>query len=108
MRPHLLLVDDDPALRTLLKNTTDTWAAAAIGSQSAGPLEDQLARLAKDTAVVQTQLAAPDTYADVTHERLHALLERQATLARETHDIEAAWLEASERLEAESLQLEGD
>jgi len=70
--------------------------------------EDQLARLAKDTAVVQTQLAAPDTYADVTHERLHALLERQATLARETHDIEAAWLEASERLEAESLQLEGD
>ena len=70
--------------------------------------EDQLARLAKDTASIQTQLAAPDTYADVTHERLHALLERQATLARQTHDIEAAWLEASERLEAESLQLEGD
>ena len=53
----------------------------------------QLARLAKDTAVVQTQLAAPDTYADVTQERLQALLERQATLARETQDIEAAWVD---------------
>jgi hypothetical protein len=29
----------DSALVTLLKNTSTTWAAAAIGSQSAGPLE---------------------------------------------------------------------
>ena len=70
--------------------------------------EQQLARLAKETALIQTQLAAPDTYAGVAKERLPALLERQATLARETREIEAAWLEASERLEAQSSQLEGE
>jgi ATP-binding cassette subfamily F protein 3 len=70
--------------------------------------DDMLARLAKDAAAVQTQLATPDLYSDGAKERLRELLEEQAALARETQKIEAAWLEASERLEAETSQLESD
>ncbi len=63
--------------------------------------DDELTRLAAETAVVQSQLAAPDIYDASAKDRLKELLARQTQLARETETVEAAWLAASEELEAQ-------
>jgi ATP-binding cassette, subfamily F, member 3 len=77
------------------------------------PLKAQLARheadldrLAKRTTAVQVELAAPEVYADASKDRLRALLSEQTSLARETADVEAAWMETTERLESLSRELE--
>ncbi len=62
--------------------------------------EQELERLAQETAELQRQLAAPDLYAEGARDGLRQLLQRQTELARATQRIEAAWLHASEELEA--------
>ncbi len=61
--------------------------------------ERELERLARELAAVRAQLAEPDTYATAAKERLRNLLEDQARLSRDTEDIEAQWLQATEELE---------
>jgi ATP-binding cassette subfamily F protein 3 len=70
--------------------------------------EADLERLAKRTAAVQAELASPEVYAESARERLRGLLSEQTALARETADVEAAWMETSERLESLSRELEGE
>ena len=67
--------------------------------------DQELSRLAARSAVLQTQLAAPDIYAASSKDRLKELLAQQAQLARETETVETAWLEASEALEEQSREI---
>jgi ATP-binding cassette subfamily F protein 3 len=62
--------------------------------------EQELERLAQETAGLQVRLADPDLYLDDNRERLRELLRKQGELARATEQTEAAWLQASEQLEA--------
>jgi ATP-binding cassette subfamily F protein 3 len=62
--------------------------------------EQELERLAQETADLQTRLAAPGLYCDGAREALRELLRKQTELARATQETEAAWLQASEQLEA--------
>jgi ATP-binding cassette subfamily F protein 3 len=62
--------------------------------------EQELERLARETAEVQSRLQASDLYSDEARDALRQLLQKQAELARATQHTEAAWLEASEQLEA--------
>jgi ATP-binding cassette, subfamily F, member 3 len=64
--------------------------------------EAELARLAAQSAALEAQLASPEVYAPASKERLRELLAQQTELGRATERIEAAWLEASEQLEAQS------
>ena len=68
-------------------------------------LEAEIERLATQTAALQGRLATPEIYSAAAKDELRQLLEQQANLVRETEKIEAAWLEASERLETETRQL---
>ena len=61
--------------------------------------EQELERLARETADLQSRLTAPDLYSDAARETLRQLLQTQAELARATQQTEAAWVEASEQLE---------
>jgi ATP-binding cassette subfamily F protein 3 len=67
--------------------------------------DDELTRLAGKTAALQVQLAAPEIYATEAKDRLRELLAQQARLARETEQVETAWLEASEELETQTREL---
>ena len=62
--------------------------------------EQELERLAQEAAGLQARLADPDLYLDDNRERLRELLKKQGELARATEQTEAAWLQASEQLEA--------
>jgi ATP-binding cassette, subfamily F, member 3 len=62
--------------------------------------EQELERLAQETADIQKRLAEPDIYADCARGTLKQLLQTQADLKRAMEKAEAAWLEASEQLEA--------
>jgi ATP-binding cassette subfamily F protein 3 len=64
--------------------------------------ERELERLGRLRAEVQTQLAAPEAYAEHAKARLRELLDADAKLARDTAQAEAQWLEASEQLELQS------
>jgi len=64
--------------------------------------DQELAKLAEQSAAVQAGLAAPDIYAAASKDRLKELLAQQAQLARDTERVETAWLEASEELEEQS------
>ncbi len=68
-------------------------------------VERELERLHAEQSQVQAALAGPEIYADESKQRLLELLERQARLARETEVAEAAWLEQTARLEAETQRL---
>ena len=62
--------------------------------------EQELERLARETTDLQARLATPDLYRDDARETLRELLQKQTELTRATQETEAAWLEASEQLEA--------
>lgn len=66
--------------------------------------ERELERLAREKADVQAQLAAPDLYADSAKARLQELMQREAKIAKDTADIEARWLEATEQLESQTRE----
>jgi ATP-binding cassette, subfamily F, member 3 len=59
-----------------------------------------LERLAKERALVETELATTEIYADANKSRLKEMLAKQAQLAKETEKTEAEWLSASEQFEA--------
>jgi ATP-binding cassette subfamily F protein 3 len=61
--------------------------------------ERQLERLAVERADIERSLQAPELYEPAQRGRLSELLARQATIAAQTTAVEAAWLEAHERLE---------
>jgi ATP-binding cassette subfamily F protein 3 len=67
--------------------------------------DQELSRLAAQSAALESQLAAPDIYAASSKDRLKELLAQQAQLARETQRVETAWLEASEALEEQSREI---
>jgi ATP-binding cassette subfamily F protein 3 len=62
--------------------------------------ERKLERLAKESAETQAALAAPDIYSDSSKKRLRELTDKQAKIARDIQETEAAWLGASEELES--------
>jgi ATP-binding cassette subfamily F protein 3 len=64
--------------------------------------ERDLERLTKERAELETALQAADLYTDGSKDRLRTLMERRAQLARAIEQTETAWLEHTERLEAET------
>ncbi|MEP7245523.1 MAG: ATP-binding cassette domain-containing protein [Gammaproteobacteria bacterium] len=64
--------------------------------------ERDLERLTKERAEIETALQAPDLYSESAKDRLRKLMERQGKLAREVDEVEAQWLDYSERLETEA------
>jgi ATP-binding cassette, subfamily F, member 3 len=64
--------------------------------------EKELERLTRQQAEIQSQLESPELYADGAKDRLRQLMEQQGRLAREVEQVEAQWLEHSERLETET------
>jgi ATP-binding cassette subfamily F protein 3 len=64
-------------------------------------LEKQLAKLEQERASVETALAEPDIYNPSSKQKLQELLLNQTQLKRDISNVEAEWLAASEKLEAE-------
>ena len=62
--------------------------------------EAQLEKLARERAALEAELAAPELYLPTARAQLEALLARQRDLQWQSAQAEAAWVEASERLEA--------
>jgi ATP-binding cassette subfamily F protein 3 len=65
-------------------------------------LETRIARLEQERAAVEEALTSPQIYHEDSKGRLNELLQTQARLRRDLDASEAAWLAATERLEAES------
>jgi ATP-binding cassette, subfamily F, member 3 len=65
-------------------------------------IEAALADLERQRADVEAALASPEIYAEQSKPRLQELLRSQAQLQRDVEASEAAWLEATEQLEAAS------
>ena len=63
-------------------------------------LEEQMDRLNACKAELDSELAAPDIYAEVNKDRLKAFLYEQAQVAKELEQLEAEWMEQQEALEA--------
>jgi ATP-binding cassette subfamily F protein 3 len=63
-------------------------------------IEKRMARLQQELAQVETALASPTLYEAAAKAQLQELLQTQGRAKRELEEAEAAWLEASERLEA--------
>ena len=63
-------------------------------------LEEQMDRLNVRKAELDSELAAPDIYAEVNKDRLKAFLYEQAQVAKELEQLEAEWMEQQEALEA--------
>jgi ATP-binding cassette subfamily F protein 3 len=64
--------------------------------------EKELERLTRLQAEIQAQLESPDIYVEGAKDRLRQLTEQQGRLTREVEQVEAQWLEHSERLESET------
>jgi ATP-binding cassette subfamily F protein 3 len=64
--------------------------------------EKELERLTKLQAELQAQLESPDLYTEASRDKLRKLTEQQGRLAREVEQVEAKWMEHSERLETET------
>ena len=94
-------VDDSAeARRRRRREGADARARLAPLRAEVERCERELERLARERADVEAALAAPGIYADAAKAQLRELLARQAALAQQVGAAEAAWLSASERLEA--------
>ncbi len=67
--------------------------------------EKELERLTRLQAELHAQLESPDLYTESAKDRLRQLTEQQGRLARELEQVEAQWLEHSERLEIETRRV---
>jgi ATP-binding cassette subfamily F protein 3 len=67
--------------------------------------EKELERLTRLQAEIQAQLESPEIYAEGAKDRLRQLTEQQGRLSREVEQVEALWLEHSERLETEARRV---
>ena len=65
-------------------------------------LEGRLESLTQRRAEIDAQLAGGDLYASTSKDRLKELLRDQARVKSEIAEVEEAWLEASEALQATS------
>jgi ATP-binding cassette, subfamily F, member 3 len=63
-------------------------------------LDKELVQLQKKLSDVETKLAAPDIYDAAQKTRLRELLDEQTRLKRSIDQVESAWLESTETLEA--------
>ena len=61
--------------------------------------EKRLTQLATQAAELEAQLADPAIYAEAQKKTLLALTARRAAIGKETEEVEAAWMAASEELE---------
>jgi len=66
--------------------------------------EQDLERLARERTQLEAQLASPQLYLPASRKALQTALARQAELVRLTAQVEAAWLDASSRLESAAAQ----
>jgi ATP-binding cassette, subfamily F, member 3 len=66
--------------------------------------EQRLEQLARERAELERELAAPELYLPAARARLLGMLERQKELEQHSAEAEAAWLEASSRLESATAQ----
>ncbi len=92
--------DSAEARRQRRREDAQRRAALSPLKAQLAKLEQQLDTLARDTAQLQTALAAPDIYSEGAKARLRGLLERQIQLARDTERVERQWLAGGEELEA--------
>ena len=67
--------------------------------------EQKLEKLARERAELERELAAPELYLPGSRTQLQAVLNRQKELERQSAEAEAAWLEASSRLETAAAQI---
>jgi ATP-binding cassette, subfamily F, member 3 len=67
--------------------------------------EKELERLTRLQADIQAQLESPEIYTEAAKDRLRQLTEQQGRLNREVQQVEAQWLEHSERLESETRRV---
>jgi len=67
--------------------------------------EKELDRLAKLQAELQAQLESPEIYTESAKDRLRKLTEQQGRLTREVEQVEAQWMEHTERLESETRRV---
>ncbi len=66
--------------------------------------EKAIQQLEAERAAIDTELMAPELYTDGASTRARDLTQQRAALNARLADVEAAWLEAAERLERESAQ----
>jgi ATP-binding cassette subfamily F protein 3 len=92
--------DSAEARRQRRREDAQRRAALSPLKAQLAKLEQQLDTLARETAQVQTALAAPDIYSDGAKARLRELLDQQIRLARDTERVERQWLTGGEELEA--------
>jgi ATP-binding cassette subfamily F protein 3 len=62
--------------------------------------EDAMETLARERSALERELAAPELYLPAARARLRSVLDRQKELEQRSAEAEAAWLEASARLES--------
>ena len=62
--------------------------------------EQRLEKLARERSELERELAAPELYVPAARARLQAVLDRQKELEQQSAEAEAAWLDASGRLES--------
>ena len=91
--------DSAEARRQRRREDAQRRAALSPLKAQLAKLEKQLDALARETAQVQAQLAAPDIYSDGAKAGLRELLDRQTQLLRDTARIEGLWLAGGEELE---------
>jgi septal ring factor EnvC (AmiA/AmiB activator) len=64
--------------------------------------ERKLEKLAQARSELEKQLSAPELYLPAARAQLQSTLDKQKELERQSAEAEAAWLDASTRLEAAS------
>ena len=62
--------------------------------------EQRLEKLARERSELERELASPELYVPAARAQLQAVLDRQKELEQQSAEAEAAWLEASGRLES--------
>ena len=65
-------------------------------------LETQITKLEQRRGEIETALAAPEIYSAESKSKLQELLQSQAQIKRDLEAAETAWLDATQRLDAES------
>ncbi len=66
--------------------------------------EQKIEKLSQERAELERELAAPELYLPAARSKLQGLLDRQKELEQQSAEAEAAWLEASTRLETANAQ----
>ena len=68
-------------------------------------LEKRMEGLHRELEGVESQLAAPDIYANESKSKLQSVLAEQIRIKRELESAESEWLDANEKLETLQAQV---